>query len=165
MEIVKRANLKSNNDRLGMLLELAVVQAIKNIPLLITKVSQFNKFYQQSRAKGPDVLFEFDDHKKTGCIECKNVNKDFKVSQDWFKKAVDKRFFPEYANLDAYIVIISQLRSSPPNLVFKLRKKYHILEVGFQITDQETYERAIPIIELGLRIITEGLKNNPMSPK
>jgi hypothetical protein len=163
LEIVKRAKLKSKNDKLGMLLELATAQALKNIPLLITRISQFNEFYQLDRAQGPDILFEFGED-KIGGIECKNLNKDFIISQDWFKKAVDHRFFPEkgvdYTGLDAYILVISHFKASPPDLAPKLRKRYNIVEIGFQITNQKTYETAIPILEQNLRIITEWLKNN-----
>jgi hypothetical protein len=93
MEIVNRANLKNPNDKRGMLLELAVVQAVQNIPLYVERTSQFNEFYQQDRSKGPDIIFEFGD-KKTGGIECKNLNMGFKVSKDWFEKSVESRFFP-----------------------------------------------------------------------
>lgn len=160
MEIVERANLKNNNDKLGMLLELAVVKALKNIPLYVTRTSQFNEFYQQDRSKGPDIIFEFGD-KRTGVIECKNVNEDFIVSESWFKDSVENRFFPMYKGLDAYIIVMSQFRTSPRELAIKIRKQYRILQIGFQITDQETYEKAVPIIEKNLRIVTEWLKRNP----
>lgn len=166
METIKRAKLKSRNDELGMWLEMATVRALENIPLLVTKQSQFNEFYQQDRAQGPDVLFEFGDD-KIGCIECKNANKDFIISQNWFKNSVDHRFFPEkgvrkhaYDGLAAYIVVMSHFKASPQSLVPKLRRKYRLFDLGFQITNQETYEAAIPIIEKYLRMLTEWLKNN-----
>jgi len=165
MEIVKRANLKSHNDQLGMLLEIATKEAIKNIPLLIRRTSQLNKYYQQDISKGPDVIFDFDDNKKTGCIECKNLNKKHVLYPDWFRKSVDTRFFPEYANLDGYIVVISHFNPYTSEFASKIRMQYHILEVGFQLTNQETYEAAIPIIEGKLRIIIEWLKNSPQGLK
>jgi len=164
MEIVKRANLKNKNDILGMLLELATVQALKNIPLYVERHSQFNEFYQQDRSKGPDIIFEFGD-KKTGVIECKNVNNDFKVSKDWFKDSVVDRFFPMFGRLDAYFVVISQFKTSPPKLASELRERYHILSVGFQITDQASYEAAIPIIQNKLTITTEWIKKYPTDSK
>lgn len=165
MEIIERANLKSYNDKKGMLLELATVTAIKNIPLLPIKTSQFNEYYQKDHGKGPDVLFEFGDDKKIGCIECKNVNNDYLVFQSWFDDKVYTRFFPMYKGLDAYILVISQFKTSPPELASKLRKQYHIVDVGFQIIDQETYDKAIPIIENKLRILIECLNHNLLGLK
>jgi hypothetical protein len=164
MEIVDRANLKCKNDRLGMLLELATVQALKNIPLYVERHSQFNEFYQQDRSTGPDVIFEFDDH-TTGCIECKNVNPDFIVSKDWFKNSVEKRFFPVYRDLASYIVVISQFVTSPSDLANKLRERYHIIEVSFQVVDQITFEGAIDIITHELKIVVESKKKNSISLK
>lgn len=164
MWIVERANLKNRNDRLGMLLELATVQAVKNIPLFVERHSQFNEFYQQDRSIGPDIIFEFDDH-TTGCIECKNVNPDYIVSKNWFKNSVEKRFFPVYRNLAAYIVVISQFVTSPPDLANKLKERYCIIEVGFQVIDQITFEGAVDIITHDLKIIVESKKKNSISLK
>jgi hypothetical protein len=162
MEIVKRANLKNDRDIKGMLLELATVEALKSIPLYVVKTSQFNQFYQQDVSIGPDVIFEFGDigskNALTGVIECKNVNMDFWVSEDWWKNRVHARFFPDYRGLDAYIVIMSHFMTSPVELRAKLKKSYKILSVGFQVIDQESYDKAVPIIAKDLYIVTESLK-------
>ena len=165
MEIIERANLESRNDKLGMMLEWATVKALKNIPLYTSKTSQFNEFYQKDHGKGPDVLFEFGNDKKIGCIECKNVNNNFLVFQSWFDDKVYTRFFPMYKGLAAYIVVISQFKTSPPELASKLKQQYHILDVGFQIIDKKTFHAAIPIIENKLRILIECLNNNPTGLK
>jgi hypothetical protein len=164
MEIVERANLKNKNDRLGMILELAVFQALKNISLYVVRHSQFNEFYQQDRGIGPDFIFEFG-NKKMGVIECKNLKQDFIVSEDWFNNKVEDRFFPKYKGLDAYFVVISQFQTSPQELAHKIERGYFIVEVGFQITDLPSYEAAIPIIQNQLYLITESLNGHPVSLK
>jgi hypothetical protein len=164
MEIVKRANLKNRNDVLGMLLELATVEALKSIPLYVLKTSQFNEFYQADRSVGPDILFEFGE-KKIGAIECKNLNEDFRVNEKWFKNSVEKRFFPMYKDIALSVVIISRFLTSPPELASKLRRKYRILSLGFQIVDEATYYDAIPIIAKDLLIVTEWLNRDPRGLK
>jgi hypothetical protein len=164
MEVLKRANLKNRNDWLGMILELATVQAVKDNVLYIERTSQLNKYYQQDRSKGPDVLFEFDDH-STGGIECKNVNTDFIISEPWFKESVEKRFFPMYKGIEAYIVVIPQFITSPSDLANKIREQYHIIEVGFQVVDKVTLQGAIDIIGYELKKIVKWQKNQSKASK
>ncbi len=162
METVRRANLKNSRSILGMLLELATVQALKNIPLYVERTSQFNEYYERDISEGPDIIFQYGD-RKTGVIECKNLNKDCILSEDWFNKSVKDRFFPMYKDLDAYFLVISQFQTSPIELAKKIETSYFIVEVGFQITDQLSYEAAIPIIQKQFFLLTESLKGNPES--
>jgi hypothetical protein len=147
-----------------MLLEVAVVEALKSNQLYVVRTSQFNEFYQQDRSKGPDVIFEFDD-KKTGVIECKNVNDDFVIYEDWFKTHVDDRFFPMYKDVDLHIVVMSRFTPSSRELAREIRNRYRIFSVGFQVVNQETYEKAVPIIAKDLLIVTEWLKRYPSDAK
>lgn len=162
METISRANLRNPNDVKGMLLEMATVEALKSIHLYVERHSQFNEFYQEDQNTGPDITFEFGGG-KTGCIECKNLNMNFKVSEDWFKNSVESRFNPTYDGLDLYLLVTSIFKPSPLELSAKIRKrlrekfrKFYIIQIGFQVTDDETYYNAIPIIKKYLSMVLNG---------
>jgi C-terminal processing protease CtpA/Prc len=70
-----------------------------------------------------------------------------------------------FEGLDACIVVISQFKTSPAEIAGEIRKRYHILSIGFQVTDQATFQAAVPIVQNKLAILTEWLQRHPEDSK